>query len=121
MNYYLSILSGILLLSSCVNKTDIQNEIATYHACVTKCEDIESKNTFNFYVCSQQCIDLYEEKLKLCNTVVPPELRDKGRVDLQETRRICLEDCQQKVVSVRAEIKAEINRCKDICIYHLKK
>lgn len=107
-------------LCSCIDRTDIKNEIAAYHACVTKCEDIENTVTFNFYKCNQTCLDTYEAKLKICNSM-EPNVRDKGRVDLEETRNVCIEGCQQKAVSVKLELKEEIRKCKDICIYHLKK
>ena len=109
-----------ILVSACVNRSDIKKEIADFHACITKCEEIELTNTFNFFKCGQACVDLCEEKKKVCNTL-EPGIREKGMMDILESRNQCLDRCQEKVTTVRAEVREQVKKCRDICIYNLKK
>ena len=120
MKYAKILITSTILLSGCISKSDIKKEIADYHACITKCEDIESTNTFNFYKCSQACVDLFERKKAVLNTL-DKSVQEKGMVEIAETRNQCIGQCQEKVISVRAEVRAQIKKCMEICIYNLKK
>lgn len=120
MNYFKGLFVFTTLCTACIDRSEIKKEIADFHACITKCEDIENTNTFNFFKCSQACVDLAEEKKKVLSTL-NPDIREKGMADILDSRNQCIDRCQERVVTVRAEVKEQIKKCKDICIYNLKK
>lgn len=112
--------SYLILLSACVNNTDIKNEISSYHACITKCDDIESTNTFNFFKCSQDCVDLSENRRTACNLLKDAKEKQKCLEAIIEPRDQCIAYCQEQVTAIRTEFRTQVKKCKEICLYQLK-
>jgi hypothetical protein len=107
------------LLMSCIQKSDVKTEIINFHICISKCSDTESGNNFNYYKCSQDCIDLHDRKMAVCNTLDPQE-REKCMNSIKEGRDQCLETCLQLMTRTQSENRAQIKKCQEACIYTLK-
>ncbi len=119
MKFFSSFTYLLVALLSCTNKTDIKNEILNFHACISKCEELPTDISYNFIICTQECTDLFDRKKNVCNSLDSKE-REKCIEDISVSRDQCIETCQQRMITTRSEIQAQIKKCQDICIYNLK-
>jgi hypothetical protein len=109
-----------LLLASCSGNSDLKKPLAEMQVCMLQCDELENSNTFNFFKCSQACVDLYEKKKLVCMTM-EPAVRERGFVEIAEARDQCIAHCQEQFIAIRKQTIEQIKKCKEICIYNFKK
>jgi hypothetical protein len=121
MKIYKLLIVSIVVFWGCSDKDAIKKEIISYHICMTQCDEIGANENYDFYKCAQGCVDLCENRRSVCHTMKDPELRTRCLEEITIPRDQCLEVCRQNVIKHEKDLREKLKRCKENCLYQLKK